>query len=453
VSNFPNDPLDLFENKDKILKALVRLGWQCIHPSKEEVSRPSRMLFRLNKYPRPDGQDIFYSPSLEASRTFEEVKQLLKKEPHVKRKKRCIGKIEEMHDEVRDYCRTIINSKERIKSQNDVKSMAQDFLLSLTLSDMEWLLVSPISGLSLENERISISDSDIMRFDLGYITNYTDKVKRDDLTRIIPPWNGVVCIFVYVKAIDSDGAIEKGEKKINLILCMIRGYFRTHTFYSLPTPTEFVVISKETGEVRTLSRYDIESQCHIDSGNEKELLDQVSDLSNFLKGVMPPKMTKAMLRALRWLGSSVQDKELEDKLVKCFFALETLLTPGKGDRQKGQPLAFRLSLLELRVLGDFYQDPDPLYQLYRKRSIIAHGGDIEKDAVTKEDIRYLEIRVWRVILYVADAVVTANQGEISSTHKLVSWIERKDDRMEEIKKFISEFCDKELEDYVNPPAK
>jgi hypothetical protein len=166
-----------------------------------------------------------------------------------------------------------------------------------------------------------------------------------------------VCVSRYVKAIDYKKAIEKGEKKINYTLCLIRGYFGTHTFYVLPTPSVFVAINKETGEVGTSSRYDIESQCHIDSENEKHLLDQISDLSNFLNGTMPPKITKDMLRALRWLASSIQDKELEDKLIKCFFALETLLTPGKGDQQKGQPLVFRLALLELRVIGDFYEIP------------------------------------------------------------------------------------------------
>jgi hypothetical protein len=82
-----------------------------------------------------------------------------------------------------------------------------------------------------------------------------------------------------------------------------------------------------------------------------------------------------------------------------------------------------------------------------------HGGDIEEDPVTKEDTRYLESRTWKAILYISNAVVTSNQGEISDTNNLLSWIEQEDDRIEEIKKFISEFCDKELEAYVNSRGK
>jgi hypothetical protein len=92
--------MDLLKNKKQVLKAL-KLGWQCIHPSKEEDSRPSHMQFRLNRDPKPVGQNSLYTLSVETSRTFDEVKELLKKEPNVKRIKRRIGKKEEMHDEVR----------------------------------------------------------------------------------------------------------------------------------------------------------------------------------------------------------------------------------------------------------------------------------------------------------------------------------------------------------------
>jgi hypothetical protein len=274
-----------------------------------------------------------------------------------------------------------------------VKFRAQEYLSSLVLPETQWLVVSPISGLSLENERIPISDSDIMKFNLAHVTKYSDKViNQNSQTQLTQYCNEKVCVLVCVKAIDSNGAIEKGEKKINHILCTVRGYFGTYTFFVLPTPSVFFAINKDTGEVRTLTRYSIESKCHIDLENEKKLLNQISDLFNFLNGKMPAKIKKEVLRALRWLGSSVQDKEFEDKLIKCFFALETLLTPGKGDQHKGQPLVFRLALLELRVMGECCENPDPLYQLYKKCSTIVHGGDIDEDPITKEDMRYLEFR-------------------------------------------------------------
>jgi hypothetical protein len=54
---------------------------------------------------------------------------------------------------------------------------------------------------------------------------------------------------------------------------------------------------------------------------------------------------------------------------------------------------------------------------------------------------------------VSNVVVNTHGGEISDTKRLVSWIESQDDQVEEVKKFISEYCEKELEDYVNSRGK
>jgi hypothetical protein len=318
----------------------------------------------------------------------------------------------------------------------------------LLLPEQEWLMVSPINGLSLESEQISISDHVIKKFSFGDITKYTHKLDQVDRKILNRYFRGKVCVLVSVMATDSKQAIEKGDRKINHILHIIRGYFGSRIFCMLTTPSEFIAVNKETGKKRTLIRNTTREQCYVDLENEEKFLMQISDLSVLLNGRMPEKITNDILRALRWLGSAVQDKELEDKLVKCIFALETLFVPEKGERDKGETLAFRVALLELRV-RDYYNNPDSLHYLYGIRSLAVHGADIKKGSITMNDIHYLESRTWQAILCACGPVLNSRIQEISNVNELIDWIEEEDDRMQDVKKFISEFCNQELMNYVS----
>ena len=103
----------------------------------------------------------------------------------------------------------------------------------------------------------------------------------------------------------------------------------------------------------------------------------MSSLSYFLDGRVSQPIGNDLLRAIRWLGSAVQDKELDDKLVKYFFALETLLIPEEMGAKR-ERLVSRIGLLYSGPNGElpytnFLNDVGHLYQ---KRNNIVHGGDL-----------------------------------------------------------------------------
>lgn len=433
----------LLKNQD-VFKLLTQLGLEYSHPSEEyrpELGRPS-IIALLNKGGGPDGQDTYFSLFGKQYQVFEKLMNLLLKEPYAQHLRP-----KDARDVLLDYCRDLINSVGANTTKADLENEAEAFLLQLLLQEQEWLVISPIDGLSLESERLTITDREIKKFDCEDITKFAGKVDIWFLNTIDQVCGGKVCIFVHVRAIDQKRAIEKGGKKINQTLHMIRGYFGSNVFYYLPTPTVLIAIKKDSGNTM-VSYPDVQlEKIHIETKMQSNLLSQISCFTNFLNGNVPDKITKNALRAIRWLGSAVQDKELEDKLIKCFFALETLFVPEEEGR-KGERLAFRIPLFFLRIDDEYYHlhNPDVLYDLYEKRSKIVHGGDIEKESITENDTKYLESLTWKAIIGVCDIV--RDHREISCASKLRDWIERKDEQRDNIEKFIVRHCNQELKDFV-----
>jgi hypothetical protein len=224
-------------------------------------------------------------------------------------------------------------------------------------------------------------------------------------------------------AIDQTQAIERAKERIDQTLHIIRGYFGTHLFHNLPTPDVYVAITRNAEITMGASFPTHNEGCNIFANEEANLTNYISNFSDLLNGNLPEPISSDLLKAIRWFGSAIQDKELEDKLVKYFFALETLLVPeDMGGKRKR--LVRRLGLLHLRVAGEV---PDSdfakvINQLYQKRSNIVHGGNLEGEPVTKYDIELLESVTRGVILNVRRVIID-NQGVISKVQRLRDWIE------------------------------
>jgi hypothetical protein len=440
---------------EQLSKFLKILGRQCVQ-SEKYIPRSDRLpsiIAALDEDAAYQGQEMTYFPLAgKQSETFEKVLNLLLADSRVKNQSRIESR--RIYKELLNYCRDIIKNKESIRNQQDIDkyigTKAEAFLKRLLMPEQEWLVVSPFNGLSLvRKEGITISNQVIINwFDLRIITDFTGNLDPNDQKMLEEDLQEKVCVFVFVMAIDGKRAIEKASKKIGQILHMMRVHFGTDVFHSLPTPKLFKAINKKT---MIVSR-PIEVQdeiCKITREEEDELLNHISSFSNFLEPTrMPREISKALLRAIRWFGSAVQAKELEDKLVRYFFALETLLVP--EDRGVKRPrLVFRLALLQLRVIRDFHH-PNILcllYDLYGKRSKIVHGQDIEKEPITENDTRFLECLTRQVILDISKVIIDS-KGGIKDIQQLRDWIEKKDKKMAQVKKFVTKHSIQVLKKYA-----
>lgn len=363
---------------------------------------------------------------------LENVFSLLSEEPHVRNRSQI--ERNRIRRELRNYCAEIFHNRQSINNQ-EIERRAQTFLNQVLLPEQEWLVVSPIEGLNLEGrgggnaiqrtQGITISNYSINWFDISHITQFiTGELRANDQRTLQESLLGRVCVFVSpVMAIDSKQAIERGRKKIDQILHLMRGFFGTHTFYNLPTPNVCVAINRTPPIEWSISDAIHDEGCHINAEQVGSLSNYMSSFSDFLDSSVPQPIRDDLMRAVTWLGNAVQDKELEDKLVKHFFALETLLIHEERGVKK-EKLKSRLGSLYFRINGnlpytDFLDDIDDLYQ---KRSNIVHGGNLEEEPVTQADIAFLEPLTREVILAISNITIN-NQGAITTIRELVDWIE------------------------------
>ena len=79
---------------------------------------------------------------------------------------------------------------------------------------------------------------------MRHIKQFTGDLDTENQRTLEECLQGKVCVFVSVVAIDWKQAIERGRKKIDQILHLIRAFFGTHTFYNLPASNLCVTINK-----------------------------------------------------------------------------------------------------------------------------------------------------------------------------------------------------------------
>jgi hypothetical protein len=418
---------------EQVFKLSMVLGWQVFQSDKYRP-RPDRMphIVRLDKkVPTNVGDIAFFTLVGKQDETFWNVYNLLLKDQrarnHTPRQK---NKIKE---ELLDYCREIIRDGENIQNDQNkdanIRNRATAFLHRVLLEEQEWRVISPIDGLSLERrteEGITISKQvRINWFDMQSITEFTGELEAEFQQRLQGFLQGRVCVFVFsVMAIDQAQAIERAIERIDQALHIIRGYFGTHLFYNLPRPNMYVAINRNT--VRTMgASFPIrDERCNISGDEETNLTNYISNFSNLFNGNVPEPISSALMRAIRWFGSAVQDKELEDKLVKYFFALETLLIPEDMGSKKDK-LASRIGLLYSGPNGQlpYTNFLDDIRRLYDKRNNIVHGGDLQEDPVTQDDIRLLEPITREVIFGISDTVRT-NHQTIRTVQEVKDWVEQ-----------------------------
>ena len=75
-----------------------------------------------------------------------------------------------------------------------------------------------------------------------------------------------------------------------------------------------------------------------------------------------------------WIGRSIEEEDLDIKIINLSTALETILTD-KSDKKKGETLAYRMLLLNAHVKRPFIH-PAKVLGIYELRSDIIHGSQI-----------------------------------------------------------------------------
>ena len=114
-----------------------------------------------------------------------------------------------------------------------------------------------------------------------------------------------------------------------------------------------------------------------------------ADINSFLRKTrstlftneLDPDLRKSFRNAITWFGRSIEEEDLDTRIVFLSTALESILTT-ISDKEKGETIAYRMLLLNT-YLEDSYVHPSRVLYIYELRSKIIHGSELAVS--TKDD--------------------------------------------------------------------
>ena len=203
---------------------------------------------------------------------------------------------------------------------------------------------------------------------------------------------------VIVKACDASQAMSIGEKTVQETLYLIN--FFIEIVYG---PRQWLYLS--TRNAKTVGRFFVlvsdgsfnwrhsaGGPFSFKSSTIEHLLnmegsigDVVRLVDGWLKSPSTSKISKLLLRPVRWCGRAIEARNLEDAFLQYAIALECLYLP-EGNRELTYRLSLRIAKLIGTQLDERKEYTKTVRDLYESRSRIVHGGTYQ---TTEDDCKLI----------------------------------------------------------------
>jgi len=153
----------------------------------------------------------------------------------------------------------------------------------------------------------------------------------------------------------------------------------------------------------------------IEAKDREALSNYILCFDPILKKTQKTRLDKRIVRSINWCGEATRDKNLEDKLLKYFTALECLLVP-EGEGLKGDILGERIAKLWTPSEESRDLIRKDIIELYERRSDIVHGSEYE---ISEKDITEIDFVTRNIIAVVSNII---HKNNIETMARLIAWI-------------------------------
>nr|WAI00008.1 MAG: HEPN domain-containing protein [Candidatus Methanoperedens sp.] len=150
-----------------------------------------------------------------------------------------------------------------------------------------------------------------------------------------------------------------------------------------------------------------------------------------------PELEKCFEKALTWIGRSIEEEDLDIKIVKLSIALETILTT-KDDRLKGEALTSRMLFLNDIVQNQPFKNPAEVLRIYVLRSKIVHSGEL--GIASQEDyLTMLQVAIETLVYSIDVTKGLRNQNDFigildshSGKEKIIEYLKKHGDKSDKM---------------------
>ena len=366
----------------------------------------------------------------EEYKTYRELSSLISQEPNAEHlSDRDIDNL------LSNFVSDILSNSKTLKDPKKLNEKVIDTIEEFLQPFTAWYAIAPIEGMSIPNKSIKIGTSEIRKFNKTDKQTYFGETNPHFSSLFDKKFLGNACVVVKVQSNNRKSAVEKGRKKINLVIDSIRAGIGTSRFCYLAEPLIVASSELKSQEGMVKTKYDRHLRCQLTEIEIESFSELTQIVGDIIDHENPSKMQKRILRSLQKISGSVKDNEPEDKITKLFTSLETVLIP-ENEGRKGEKLACRIALLQSRMDGNFTH-PDRTLWLYEKRSEIVHGADYDQPPPTKQDVLSLEYLARLVLPMICKAVSTKG---FFNMDQFLKWLEKNDDSKKGLDAWIRRNC-------------
>ena len=155
----------------------------------------------------------------------------------------------------------------------------------------------------------------------------------------------------------------------------------------------------------------------------------INSISDILYGgVISQDLSERLRRVIKWIGRSIEEEDIDLKIIYLCIALESLLT-SRSEGKKGQALAFRMLLIHFCAEKPFLLPAYVLYY-YVLRSVIIHQGFM--GSATKDDYETLRSISTEILIH---SIFIIKENGIKNYKEFMNKLEMKE-RVKEVRSWL-----------------
>lgn len=276
-------------------------------------------------------------------------------------------------------CEVFINREEYKRELRNLNKKIEDFIASLIRPFEPYEVLIPIDYFKVGDHVIQLGDCLIRHFTEEQLLNWgfgEHEIWRDSLEFFADKTS----IVIRQTGNNLEAVIHRARRRAELVVHALRIAFSDRDF--TPDLQLKFHLSSHT-VIREADKPKIRRGRHTSLGpwqleyfekHDEILAAYANDIlmrSVALKSEFKPRID----RAIHWLGNAIEQEDYDQRVAQICTALESLLC-SKSENRKGEPIAYRMALLAT-LTGDGFMHPADVLWVYKLRSTVVHGSDIE----------------------------------------------------------------------------
>lgn len=276
-------------------------------------------------------------------------------------------------------CEVFINRDEYKKELGNLNRKIEDFIVSLIRPFEPYEVLIPIDYFKVGDHEIQLGDCVIRHFTEEQLLNWGFG-EHDIWRHSLEFFADKTSIVTRQTGNNLNAIIHRARRRAELVLHALRIAFSGRGF--TPDMQLRFHLSLHT-VIREADKPKLRRGTHTSPGpwqleyfeKHDEILAAFADDILTRSVALKNEFKLRIDRAIHWLGNAIEQENYDQRVAQICTAMESLLC-SKSEIRKGEPIAYRTALLAT-LTGDGFMHPADVLWVYKLRSAVVHGSDIE----------------------------------------------------------------------------